>query len=145
MKKIIIILFLTINSFSNAEEFLIDGTGKAEMVGITFNDKSMYRTYKSNGHWKASSGDYGLSECFGTVRNHNNNKVDFEVYCKLIAQDKEHFIMKFVTKRDDQESGIGQATIVETSKKYKFLLNAKCNHAITYIELDYFTIQKCNF
>ena len=53
--------------------------------------------------------------------------------------------MKFVTKRDDQESGIGQATIVETSKKYKFLLNAKCNHAITYIELDYFTLQKCNF
>ena len=29
--------------------------------------------------------------------------------------------------------------------KYKFLLNAKCNHAITYIELDYFSIQKCNF
>ena len=51
MKKIILILFITMNSFCNATEFLIDGTGKAEMVGITFNDKSMYRTYKSNGHW----------------------------------------------------------------------------------------------
>ena len=123
MKKIIIILFLTINSFSNAEEFLIDG----------------------NGHWKASSGDYGLSECFGTVRNYFDDKVDFEVYCKLLAQDKEHFVMKFITKRDTQESGIGQAIIVDTSKKYKFLLNAKCNHAITYIDLDYFSIQKCNY
>ena len=145
MKKIIIILFLTINSFSNAEEFLIDGTGKAEMVGITFNDKSKYRVYKSNGHWKASSGDYGLSECFGTVRNYYDDKVDFEVYCKLLAQDKEHFVMKFITKRDTQESGIGQAIVVDTSKKYKFLLNAKCNHAITYIDLDYFSIQKCNY
>ena len=145
MKKIIIILFITINSFINADEFLIDGTGKAEMVGITFNDKSKYRIYKSSGHWKASSGDYGLSECFGTLRNYDDDKVNFEVYCKLLAQDNEHFIMEFATKRDNQESGVGKATIIEVSKKYKFLINAKCNHAITYIELNYFSIQKCKF
>ena len=40
MKNIILILFITMNSF-NAAEFLIDGTGKAEMIGITFNDKSI--------------------------------------------------------------------------------------------------------
>ena len=145
MKNIIIILFVTINSFCYAAEFLIDGTGKAEMIGITFNDKSKYRVYKSKGHWKASSWDYGLSECFGTVRNYKDNKVDFLVYCKLLSQENEHFIMKFITKRDEQQSGIGLATIVETSKKYKFLLNAKCRHAITYIDLDYFSIQKCDF
>ena len=106
-----------INSFSNARELLIDGTGKAEMIGITFNDDSKFRVYKSNGHWKASSGDYGLSECFGTMRSYSDNKVDFEVYCKLHAQDKEYFIMKFIAKRDAQESGVGQATIVDTSKR----------------------------
>ena len=143
MKKIIIILFLTINSFSNAEEFLIDGTGKAEMVGITFNDKSKFRIYKSSGHWKASSGDYGLSECFGSMRNYNDNKVAFEVYCKLTAQDNEHFVMKFFRGVGTQDSGIGKATVTETSKKFEYLLNLECKHAITYIEQDYFALQKC--
>ena len=53
--------------------------------------------------------------------------------------------MKFKRDRGFQDSGIGNAKIIETSKKYEYFLNATCNHAITYIDKDYFAIQKCNF
>ena len=145
MKKLIIIYLITAYSFGYADEFIIDSSGTSETAGIIFNDTSKYRLYKSSGYWKGSSGDYGLSKCFGTLKNSKDNHVKFEVYCKFTTQKKEHFILKFLRNTGYQDSGIGKATVVETSKKYEYLLNSECNHAITYIEKDFFSIQKCKF
>ncbi len=145
MKKIILIFLLKINSISFATEFKLDTSGTAEIEGITFNDSSKFRLYKSKGYWKASSGDYGTVKCFGTLKNDKDNSVEFEVYCKHISQDKQHFVMKFQRGAGTQDSGTGKAKITETSKNFDYLLNVECNHAITYIEKDYFAIQKCKF
>ena len=145
MKKIILIFLLIINSNSFAAEFKLDTSGSAEIEGITFNDSSKYSLYKSKGYWKASSGDYGTVKCFGTLRNNKDNSVEFEVYCKHTSQDKQHFVMKFLRGVGTQDAGIGKAKITETSKKFDYLLNLECNHAITYIEEDYFAIQKCKY
>ena len=143
--KIIILAFVivAVSSLTYANEFKVDMTGKADISGITFKDSSQYRLYKSNGHWKSSIGDYGLHNCFGTLKNNTEDDVEFEVYCKYISQNNEYFIMKFKRNRGFQDSGIGNAKIIETSKKYKYFLNATCNHAITYLDKDYFAIQKC--
>ena len=143
MKKLILILILLINSDSFAKEFILDTSGNSEIEGITFNDNSKFRLYKSNGYWKSSSGDYGTAKCFGTLKNDKKDNVEFEVYCKHISQQKEYFIMKFFRGVGTQDSGIGKATVTETSKKFEYLLNLECNHAITYIEKDYFAMQKC--
>ena len=143
MKKLIIIILITSCSYGYAEEFIIDSSGTSETSGITFNDNSRYRLFKSSGYWKASSGDYGLSKCFGTLKNSKDKDVKFEVYCKFTTQKKEHFILKFLRNSGYQDSGIGIATVVETSKEYEYLLNSECNHAITYIDKDFFSIQKC--
>ena len=145
MKKIILIFLLIINSNSFAAEFKLDTSGSAEIEGITFNDSSKYSLYKSKGYWKASSGDYGTVKCFGTLKNNKDKSIEFEVYCKHISQDKQYFVMKFQRGTGTQDSGIGKAKITETSKKFGYLLNLECNHAITYIEKDYFAIQKCKF
>ena len=145
MKKIILIFLLIINSNSFAAEFKLDTSGSAEIEGITFNDSSKFSLYKSKGYWKASSGDYGTVKCFGTLKNNKDNSVEFEVYCKHISQDKQHFVMKFLRGTGTEDSGIGKAKITETSKKFDYLLNLECNHAITYIEKDYFAIQKCKY
>ena len=145
MKKIILILLLVINSKSFAAEFKLDTSGSAEIEGITFNDSSKFSLYKSKGYWKASSGDYGTVKCFGTLKNNKDNSVEFEVYCKHTSQDKQHFVMKFLRGVGTQDAGIGKAKITETSKKFDYLLNLECNHAITYIEKDYFAIQKCKY
>ena len=145
MKNIILIFLFIINSKSFATEFKLDTSGTAEIEGITFNDSSKFRLYKSKGYWKASSGDYGTVKCFGTLKNNKDKSVEFEVYCKHISQDKQHFVMKFLRGGGTQDSGIGKAKITETSKKFNYLLNLECNHAITYIDKDYFAIQKCKY
>ena len=61
----------------------------------------------------------------------------------MIAQDEENFVMKFFRNKGSQDVGTGKAKIVDATKRFKYLLSADCNHAITYIKKDYFAIQKC--
>ena len=56
MKKIIFIFLLIINFNSFANEFKLDTSGTSEIEGITFDDSSKFRLFKSKGYWKASSG-----------------------------------------------------------------------------------------
>ena len=63
IKKLILILTFLFISFGKAGEIIIEGTGKADINGYTFNDNSSYKLYRSNGHWKSSTGDFGLHTC----------------------------------------------------------------------------------
>ena len=81
MKKLILILVVLFVPYSNANEITFEVTGKADIDGYTFNDNSSYKLYKSNGHWKSSSGDFGLHTCVGTVTNSKDGKSGFNVYC----------------------------------------------------------------
>ena len=143
MKKLMFIFLLLLSSFSFTKEFTVDTSGSSETEGLTFNDNSKFRLYKSNGYWKSSSGDYGTVKCFGTLKNDKKDNVQFEVYCKHVSQQKEHFVMKFFRGIGTQNFGTGKAIVTEASKKFEYLLNLECKHAITYIEKDYFAMQKC--
>ena len=139
-----LIIFLNLDSsVTYSNEVVINGTGTSNVSGLTFSDGSKFRLFTSQGHWRASSGDYGLSDCYGTLKNDKNDDVQFEVFCSMVAQDEESFIMKFYRNKGSQDVGTGKAVIVDTTKRFKYLLNADCNHAITYIKKDYFAIQKC--
>ena len=139
-----LLIFLTLaSSISYSKEIVINGTGVSNISGLTFSDGSKFRLFTSQGHWRASSGDYGLSDCYGTLKNDKNDDVVFEVYCNMIAQDEEYFIMKFFRNKGSQDVGTGKAIIVDATEKFKYLLNANCNHAITYIKKEYFAIQIC--
>ena len=87
MKKIILIFILIINCSSFAAEFKLDTSGTSEIEGITFNDSSKFRLYKSKGYWKASSGDYGTVKCFGTLKNNRtivlNLKFTVNIHLKI--------------------------------------------------------------
>ena len=146
MKKLIIILAILFTSFGKAGEITFEATGKADINGYTFNDNSSYKLYSSNGHWKSSTGDFGLHKCLGTVTTDKNGKNGFNVYCKNISQKNDYFIMKIYRDSEFQESGAGRAKIVEVSKNYNYFLGAECSHAITYLKSsDYFAMQKCKF
>ena len=146
MKKLILILAVIFVSNANADEITIEGTGKADISGYTFSDNSSYKLYRSNGHWKSSTGDFGLHTCLGTVTNSKDGKSGFDVYCKNISQKDDYFIMKIYRDSEYQESGAGTAKIVEVSKNYSYLLGAECSHAVTYLKSsDYFSMQKCKF
>ncbi len=141
---IFLLIFLTLaTSISYSKEIIINGTGISKTSGLTFSNGSKFRLFTSQGHWRASSGDYGLSDCYGTLKNDANDDVQFEVFCNMIAQDEENFVMKFYRNKGSQDVGTGKAVIVDATKRFKYLLSADCNHAITYIKKDYFAIQKC--
>ena len=147
MIKILILIFsFLFISFGKAGEMIIEGTGKADINGYTFNDNSSYKLYKSNGHWKSSTGDFGLHTCLGTVTSDKNGKNGFNVYCKNTSQKDDYFIIKIYRDSEYQESGAGIAKIVEASSSYSYLIGAVCSHAVTYLKSsDYFSMQKCKF
>ena len=146
IKKLIIILIFLFVSFAKTGEITFEASGKADISGYTFNDNSSYKLYRSNGHWKSSTGDFGLHTCFGTVTNSKQGKSGFNVYCKNTSQKDDYFIMLIFRDSEYQESGAGKAKIVEASKNYNYLLGAECSHAITYLKSsDYFAMQKCKF
>ena len=146
IRILILILSFLFISFGKAGEMIIEGTGKADINGYTFNDNSSYKLYKSNGHWKSSTGDFGLHTCLGTVTSDKNGKNGFNVYCKNTSQKDDYFIIKIYRDSEYQESGAGIAKIVEASKSYSYLIGAECSHAVTYLKSsDYFSMQKCKF
>ena len=146
ISRLILILTFLFVSFVKAGEIIIEGTGKADISGYTFNDNSSYKLYKSNGHWKSSTGDFGLHACLGTVTTDKNGKNGFNVYCKNISQNNDYFIMKIYRDSEYQESGAGRAKIVEASLNYSYLIETECSHAVTYLKSsDYFAMQKCKF
>ena len=139
------LIFLFV-SLAKSEKITFEASGKADISGYTFNDNSSYKLYRSNGHWKSSTGDFGLHTCLGTVTNNKEGKSGFDVYCKNISQKEDYFIMKIYRDSEDQESGAGRAIIVEASKNYSHLIGAECSHAVTYLKSsDYFAMQKCKF
>ena len=104
MKKLILIILVVIFlSYGNTNEIIFDGSGKAEISGFTFSDTSSYKLFRSNGHWKSSTGDYGLHKCLGTVTTNKNNKNGFNVYCKYISQKDDYFIFGSETKGISEE------------------------------------------
>ena len=113
IKKLKLILTFLFVSYGKAGEIIFEGTGKADINGYTFNDNSSYKLYKSNGHWKSSTGDFGLHTCMGTVTSDKNGKNGFNVYCKNTSQKDDYFIMKIYRDSEYQESGAGIANIVE--------------------------------
>ena len=146
IKKLIIILIFLFVSFAKTGQITFEASGKADISGYTFNDNSSYKLYRSNGHWKSSTGDFGLHTCLGTVTNSKEGKSGFDVYCKNISQKNDYFIMLIFRDSEYQESGAGKAKIVEASKNYNYLLGAECSHAVTYLKSsDYFAMQKCKF
>ena len=146
MKKLLLILAVIFAPHGNTDEITFEGTGKADISGYTFSDNSSYKLYRSNGHWKSSTGDFGLHTCLGTVTKSKSGKSGFDVYCKNISQKDDYFIMKIFRDSEYQESGAGRAKIIEASKNYSYLLGAECSHAVTYLKsTDYFSMQKCKY
>ena len=146
IKKLIPILILLFISFVHAGQITFEANGKADISGFTFNDNSSYKLFRSNGHWKSSTGDFGLHTSLGTVTNSKEGKTGFDVYCKNISQKEDYFIIKIYRDSEYQESGAGRSKVVEASSNYSYLIGAECSHAVTYLKSsDYFAMQKCKF
>ena len=142
-----IILILIFSMFyilsSNAKNITFEVTGKAVIEGISLSDKSSFKIYKSEGYWKSTLGDYGLHSCYGTLENDNENKINLNILCKYKSKDNENIIFKFTRNSSFQDAGSGKAIVIDSSKKYKYLIGANCTHAVSYVKDAFFAMQNC--
>lgn len=141
---IITILYFVHIKYSLAEDFIIEFTGKAEITGLNFSDKSSYKLYTSEGYWKSSFGDYGKNTCFGVIKKNYLGAINLELICELISKDGSIAWQKVTRNSDDQTAGVGKVLFFDGTKRLKNLIGVTCTHAVTYVEDAYFVMHKCN-
>ena len=143
--KVILILMFYISYIynCNAKNIEFEVTGKAIIEGFLLSDNSSYKIYKSEGYWKSSLGDYGLNNCYGILENDIEKKINLNILCKYSSKDNENIIFKFTRNSSFQDAGMGKATIIDASKKYKYLIGTNCSHAVSYVEDAFFAMQNC--
>ncbi len=61
---------------------------------MDINDKAHKNFIESNGHWKSSTGDFGLHTCIGTVTNNKEGKNLDLMFIVKIYLSIDYFIMK---------------------------------------------------
>ena len=99
---------------------------------IEYQDKSIYRLVRADGSSEDNEGYYGSLRCTGPNKISSNNEVELDVYCEAYDNEGDTFGLNLY-RSSDMNGGIGTATYIKTSGKYKRFESKKCTYAITYL------------
>ena len=141
-----IILFIklalfSIKSIAEDDVYLFSSYGSSSVDAMDFDDSSVYKNLKTSALWTDSYGNYGTEECVGNTQTFNN-KINLIVFCKLTDQENKDF--RVSRHRSSLEGGGGGFSVfIDGDKKYKFLLDKKCNYGVKYIKNNFWFTQKC--
>ncbi len=140
MKLILFLLFLLPFSIFS-KEYTFESRGYSKQQTINFKNKSKFIHITTFGWWTDSKGNYGKETCYGRTEIIDGN-IKLDIVCELV--DQENQLMKTSRKRSSiVGGGIGINRYLETSEKYKDLLDKKCTYAVTFLRTDFFYKQKC--
>ncbi len=120
-------LFLT-KSYS--KEYIFKGYGISNLKTIEVSESFKFSSYRSEGMWDDSNGDYGNEKCVGYVKQKNNN-VELEVICENINQNNEIFWNSRIRK-SEKGGGVGQITFLNGTGKYTKMIGLICPYGINY-------------
>ena len=140
--KCLIFLFSLLSLNIYAKDYIFKAYGFSNLETIKVSEEYKFSTYTSEGMWDDSNGDYGNENCFGYVKQINNN-VDLEVYCETINQNDEMFWTSRIRK-SDKGGGVGKLTILNGTGKYKTLIGLECPYGVTYKNKYAWLRAKCN-
>jgi hypothetical protein len=132
MKYLIISIFLFSNSLLSKNYTLKWYNFITILDNIEFEDKSIYRLVRADGSWEDNEGFYGSLKCVGPNKISSDNKVELNVSCYAYDNEGDTFgLMLF--RSSDMSAGIGTATYIKTTGKYKKFEGKKCTYAISYL------------
>tara|TARA_Y100000389_G_scaffold48978_1_gene44559 strand:- start:147 stop:581 length:435 start_codon:yes stop_codon:yes gene_type:complete len=144
MKFLFLLIFLLpLKTFAN--KYSSESSGK-ETYNFSINTKDGYskQIRKTEGTWTDSLGNYGINTCVGTLTQ-DNNKLNLDLICENIDQDKEKSWSKLYRKNTIDDSVVGVIEYIDATEKYKFLIGKKCNYALKFYEKSFFFFKhKCN-
>ena len=144
MKFLFLLIFLLpLKTFAN--KYSSESSGK-ETYNFSINTKDGYskQIRKTEGTWTDSLGNYGINTCVGTLTQ-DNRKLNLDLICENIDQDKEKSWSKLYRKNTIDDSVVGVIEYIDATEKYKFLIGKKCNYALKFYEKSFFFFKhKCN-
>ena len=144
MKLLFLLIFLLpLKTFAN--KYSSESSGK-ETYNFSIDTKDGYskQIRKTEGTWTDSLGNYGINTCVGTLTQ-DNRKLDLDLICENIDQDKEKSWSKLYRKNTIDDSVVGVIEYIDATEKYKFLIGKKCNYALKFYEKSFFFFKhKCN-
>ena len=97
---------------------------------------------EANGNWQDSLGNYGKSKILFYTESTDNGQTFIKGLGQLIDQNKNN-IWFVPIRKSDQQAGVGNFQVIDTSKTYNFLLNSSCTYAINYFENRSFFKVRC--
>ena len=144
MKLLFLLIFLLpLKTFAN--KYSSESSGK-ETYNFSIDTKDGYskQIRKTEGTWTDSLGNYGINTCVGTLTQ-DNRKINLDLICENIDQDKEKSWSKLYRKNTIDDSVVGVIEYIDATEKYKFLIGKKCNYALKFYEESFFFFKhKCN-
>ena len=144
MKILFLLIFLLpLKTFAN--KYSSESSGK-ETYNFSIDTKDGYskQIRKTEGTWTDSLGNYGINTCVGTLTQ-DNRKLNLDLICENIDQDKEKSWSKLYRKNTIDDSVVGVIEYIDATEKYKFLIGKKCNYALKFYEESFFFFKhKCN-
>ena len=143
MKVFLMILMLIINPYKLiSKEYNLQWYGEIKFTEtIKFPDTSIYKIVNSFGFWEDNKGNYGKLNCLGWVKNIKNTEL-LEVSCEAVDNQFEEFW--FILNRNSEKGvGIGIASYIDGTGKYKEFIGKKCPYAINYSQGGFFYKQLC--
>ena len=144
MKLLFLLIFLLpLKTFAN--KYSSESSGK-ETYNFSIDTKDGYskQIRKTEGTWTDSLGNYGINTCVGTLTQ-DNRKLNLDLICENIDQDKEKSWSKLYRKNTIDDSVVGVIEYIDATEKYKFLIGKKCNYALKFYEKSFFFFKhKCN-
>ena len=131
--KIIILIFLLISSYLKAEDYIFESSANLNSEDMFISDNLLVKSHNIEIRWTDSRGEYGKGRCLGTSKKENDD-VPFQVYCEYFDLDNDKFWTLLQRANSDASAGVGEATYLNGTGKYKRFKGLKCNYAVKYMD-----------
>lgn len=137
---IIILFFNCSNLFSG--DYKLEWSGDIKYSkSIVYPDKSIFKIVHPSGYWEDNNGNFGNFNCIGWVKSIRDNE-SLEVNCEALDNEGDKYWV-ILNRDSDIGAGIGKATYIDGTGKYKKFINRECKYAINYFQEGFFYKQVC--
>ena len=131
--KYLILFFFLFSSIVVTKDYTLKWYNFITILdNIVFDDKSIYRLVRADGSWEDNEGFYGSLKCAGPNKISPNNEVELNAFCYAYDNQGDNFGL-ILYRSSDMNAGIGTATYIKTSGKYKRFEGKKCTYAVSYL------------
>ena len=130
--KILIVIVLLITSVAKAEDYIFESSANLRSDDMLISENLLVKSHNIEIRWTDSLGAYGKGRCLGTSKKENND-VSFQVYCEYFDSENDKFWALLQRANTDASTGVGVATYLNGTGKYKKFKGLKCNYAVKYM------------